>query len=81
MAIEPTNKPPEIESSITKLLGDRRATIKAGKCMGRQDDDSQCPTFGITVDSFRNYISLREYSISGLCQSCQDGVFGSGEEI
>lgn len=30
----------------------------------------------ITEDSFRNKISLKEYCISGLCQSCQDDIFG-----
>jgi hypothetical protein len=28
---------------------------------------------------FRNAISAKEYRISGLCQSCQDEVFGQEE--
>jgi len=28
-------------------------------------------------EDFRNEISWREYHISGLCQKCQDGVFGN----
>lgn len=35
-----------------------------------------CPFCGNGVGSFRDEISLREYQISGLCQSCQDEVFG-----
>ena len=31
----------------------------------------------ITKDMFRDEISRKEYSISGLCQFCQDKVFGS----
>lgn len=27
------------------------------------------------IDSFRDELSRREYSISGLCQSCQDEIF------
>lgn len=29
----------------------------------------------ITYDSFRDEISRKEYSVSGLCQECQDKVF------
>jgi len=27
---------------------------------------------------FRNLISVREYWVSGLCQECQDSIFGVG---
>ncbi len=30
--------------------------------------------------SFKDELSKREYKISGLCQKCQDGVFGSEDE-
>jgi len=38
-----------------------------------------CPfcNVGISIGDFRNPISLREYEISGLCQSCQDETFGT----
>ena len=29
---------------------------------------------------FRDEVSEREYGISGLCQCCQDGIFGVEEE-
>lgn len=29
---------------------------------------------------FRDELSRREYTISGLCQKCQDSFFGSAEE-
>lgn len=29
----------------------------------------------ISIGDFRDPISLREYEISGLCQTCQDGIF------
>jgi len=32
----------------------------------------------ITDNSFKDEISIKEYSISGMCQECQDGVFGAG---
>ena len=31
------------------------------------------------VFQFRDLLSAREYAISGMCQACQDGVFGNGE--
>ena len=27
------------------------------------------------IGNFRDFISMKEYGISGLCQDCQDGVF------
>lgn len=39
---------------------------------------SRCPSCrtDILAGSFRNPISAKEYGISGLCQKCQDSVFG-----
>lgn len=41
-----------------------------------------CPLCGkkVIVDEFRDYISKREFKISGMCQSCQDKVFNPKEE-
>lgn len=41
-------------------------------------ENSICPFChkGINMHNFRNTISKREYEISGLCQKCQDKVFG-----
>ncbi|PNX45642.1 MAG: hypothetical protein BV459_07980 [Thermoplasmata archaeon M11B2D] len=40
--------------------------------------NKKCPTCGeeISQEEFRNDISKREYNISGMCQKCQDDVFG-----
>jgi hypothetical protein len=35
-----------------------------------------CPLCSAEVNSFRDEGSLREYRISGMCQSCQDKFFG-----
>ena len=39
-----------------------------------------CPFCGHEVDvsSFRDDLSVKEFFISGLCQRCQDAVFGNG---
>lgn len=38
-----------------------------------------CPFCSVAINpgDFRDPISLREYEISGLCQTCQDEVFGA----
>lgn len=41
-------------------------------------EEGKCPECGKTIDpdDFRDALSRKEYSISGLCQQCQDKVFG-----
>ena len=38
--------------------------------------DDKCIWCGKKADSFRNELSKKEYTISGLCQKCQDSIFG-----
>ncbi len=41
-------------------------------------EGGQCPTCGkpIPMDCFKDDLSLKEFRISGMCQECQDSVFG-----
>jgi hypothetical protein len=39
-------------------------------------DAGICPTCGKKVNALRNAKSVQEYGISGMCQDCQDSVFG-----
>ena len=68
MAI-PTDKSPEIDNVIKDILGiDRVKSIQSDKCVfGDPPHDAT---------EFRNEISRREYRISGMCQDCQDSVYG-----
>ena len=52
---------------------DRQTCIEEGICI--TCDDAK----GIKATSFRDDISRKEYSISAMCQSCQDDVFGVSE--
>ena len=62
-----TKKNFEIESFISDMTGEHRPTVIAGnKCV-------MCPG---DANEFRNAISEKEYTISGMCQKCQDGFFG-----
>ena len=70
---EQTKKSEELEQVIKDMFGvDRRDLIRQGVCVappigcGRENIEEE----------FRNEISRREYTISGLCQRCQDEVFG-----
>ena len=37
---------------------------------------SQCVTCAKPIGEFKDAISKQEYSISGMCQECQNSVFG-----
>jgi len=66
---QPTKKSEGIESFLKDSLGvDRRKSIT----------QKVCPfcSKAVTLDSFKDELSLKEFHISGLCQSCQDSIFG-----
>ena len=39
--------------------------------------NATCVSCGKPADNFRDELSAKEFQISGLCQKCQDSVFGS----
>lgn len=47
---------------------------------GRERHGNVCVTCGGPVEGFRDELSQREYGISGMCQNCQDSVFGVDED-
>ena len=68
--MEPTNKAEQLEAMLIEVLGgDRRMIIALGECMG-------CDATGVRRESFTSEVSAREYTISGLCQICQNDVCG-----
>ena len=65
--MEPTKKEPAIDELLTSFTGKSRVVqVKTGGCM-------TCETPNI---QFRTELDVKEYSISGMCQNCQDEVFG-----
>ena len=65
--MKPSEKSPEMEASLEKLFGKSRiATIKEDRCMCCNGP----------AEDFRDALSAKEYSISGLCQKCQDSIWG-----
>lgn len=60
---QPTKKADAIE----KLLPGRKEAILNKKCVFCNKE--------VTLDSFKNEISLKEFHMSGICQPCQDDFF------
>jgi uncharacterized CHY-type Zn-finger protein len=62
------------------LYPNRRTDIHANKCVfARHPFENGCKGDG-TATSFRDTLSRKEYGISGMCQACQDDIFGTEEE-
>lgn len=66
--MKPSDKSPEIEEFLKEMFGvDRRKNIEEDKCVF-------CGRDALT---FRDEKSRKEFSISGICQVCQDDTFGT----
>ena len=65
----PTIKSEQIDDLFKSLYGvDRKTSIINRTCVSCGAEVSE--------EGFRDEVSLREFHISGLCQVCQDKVFG-----
>ena len=53
---------------IEMLFPEKAKDIKEGRCPGCQKS--------VEGEHYRDAISVRESEISGLCQKCQDDIFG-----
>ena len=68
--MEASKKSPAIEAVLTTFTGrDRPTCIKNAVCV-------YCDG---AANIFRDDLSAQEYAISGMCQECQDSVFGEDE--
>lgn len=68
---EPSKKSKGIEEMIEGF-----AQSEFGR--GRKESIEQdiCVTCGKEATEFKDNLSRKEFSISGMCQICQDGIFG-----
>ena len=64
---------------ITKFL-DEMTSAAFGRTRSESLSTAMCVTCGGEASEFRDDLSRREYKISGMCQTCQDSVFGSSED-
>ncbi len=60
------NKTPEVKAYIEAVFPGTAKAI----------EEEKCPCCKESTGHFRDHLSEREYNISGLCQKCQDYVFG-----
>ena len=65
--MERFEKSAEVAEFLESMFG-RTTAIENEMCVSCKED----------IRDFRDDLSKREYAISGLCQQCQDGVFGAG---
>jgi protein-arginine kinase activator protein McsA len=68
--MKPSPKDPQLEAFISILDFDRKTKIEAYLCVA-------CNKPALL---FSDKLSKLEFSISGLCQDCQNDVFGKKEE-
>lgn len=59
-----------IDKPAFRIFPEAREAVLKGKC----------PTCGKEVGEFRDALSKKEFGISGMCQECQDSVFGGPED-
>ena len=69
--MEASKKNPVIESLLSELTGVSRVGAV---------HEASCVTCGGEARIFRDNLSRKEYTISAMCQDCQDKVFGFEEE-
>lgn len=66
--MKPSDKTPEMEAFLKEMFGvDRVKCIKEDKCV----------FCGHEAKEFHDEKSRAEFSISGMCQKCQDETFGA----
>lgn len=58
---------------IQVMIAQKRKAVKSGICPRCGKDASK--------DAYRDEVSRRESKISGLCQACQDALFGAIKEM
>ncbi|MBE44976.1 MAG: hypothetical protein CMO16_07365 [Thaumarchaeota archaeon] len=69
-------KPVEKSSEMVKVL-DSISLNMFGKSRSEAIRQNICVNCGGEADRFVDIRSKREFALSGLCQNCQDSLFGS----
>ena len=68
-----TPLPPDLSKPAFAIFPEAADRIMQSKCVTCENR--------IFNEDFRDEISCKEYGISGMCQTCQDSVFGEVEEF
>ena len=76
-----TYKAPAMDAFLSCLMGSKRVEcIERGWCMTCDAVGIPCPDEFYPDGYWRDALSLKEYRISGMCQSCQDEAFSQYSE-
>jgi hypothetical protein len=70
----PSRKSQEIEELLATILGTIPGASSSRETAILEDT---CATCGGSATAFRDALSEKEYTISGMCQRCQDDIFGA----
>jgi len=70
---QPSVKSFKVNSFLEAFSQDAFGTSRA-----KSIENDRCVKCGGESIEFRNAISLKEFTISGFCQTCQDKIFGVG---
>ena len=65
-----TNKTPQMEAALEDL-----GSVLFGRSRTASAANQMCISCGTDANHFRDELSRKEYSISRMCQGCQDQVF------
>jgi len=69
--VQPSDKSQQVDAFVNGVFGVvRKSSVRANICV------SAPIGCGLPATKFKDAISAKEYTISGLCQTCQDRVFG-----
>lgn len=68
--MKPAHKSPKMEEAIEHLTQEWY-----GKSHNQSIIDNICVECSEVANEFTDALSIKEFSISGLCQQCQDKVF------
>ena len=63
--------PPNLSKPVFEVFPNSADRVTFGVCV-------TCPN-SIEEDDFRDDLSKKEYGISGMCQECQDDIFGGDD--
>ena len=66
-----SNKTPEMEATLEDL-----GQLLFGRSRQVAADNQSCMVCGTDANFFRDELSRKEFSLSRMCQSCQDKTFG-----
>ena len=76
------NKRPEVKEKYHPAPKGKEVKQFLDDTLGRTEKikSSACVSCDATDVKFRNQVSRKEYTLSGMCQTCQDDFFGTNQE-